>query len=152
MENNTPQLLTMPLRFRVWSQSGHSFMTIADAYPLVQMSKEEASRIDFSLQELSDLLEEITYYDGNDNYIVSQDTGLKDRNGKGIYTGDIVKVLGSFSTPQVFVVSYSIERGYARIYPFYPEADDDLIPGTNEAEVIGKIWQNPELLEGECCE
>ncbi len=93
---------------------------------------------------------------------VMQFTGLKDKNGKEIYEGDIVRQ-GEYPTDNKFVVSYGrfidlVEAGCAGINSFgwYLK---DLVSGmtinllNNEAgepeatEVIGNIYENPELLE-----
>lgn len=86
---------------------------------------------------------------------VGQFTGVTDKNGKKIFEGDIVlcfqgKELCSIK-PQIFEIKYSVERcgyfldGIKRI------GDDPLtlcIGDIKEMiEVIGNIYDNPELLE-----
>lgn len=71
--------------------------------------------------------------------ILMQCTGLKDKNGKLIYEGDIV--------------NYSCLPGYSDIYACTFNRGDFLIGGlliSNthlKSEVIGNIYENPELLE-----
>jgi len=105
--------------------------------------------------------------DGNieDNFIVEQCTGLKDKNGKLIYEGDIVDIGGH---------GYRIEyiEGFITFCPFtdqewnwykrgsnhfkYCMDGDDYRAGKNhflfqyesyELDIIGNIHENPELLE-----
>lgn len=72
-------------------------------------------------------------------YELMQYTGLKDKNGKEIYEGDIMPVNGG-----KYVVVYS--EDYAR-YCLQMPSGRMFIPSKN-SEVIGNIYENPELLEG----
>ena len=75
----------------------------------------------------------------DEDYIVMQCTGLKDKNGKLIYEGDIL--------------NYSCLPGYSDIYTCTFNNGSFLIGGlliSNthlKSEVIGNIYENPELLE-----
>lgn len=74
---------------------------------------------------------------------VMQYTGLKDKNGKEIYEGDIVK----FENNYAMKVVYDIEE-----FSCFMVEDDERILFMNRNvsyEVIGNIYENPELLEGE---
>lgn len=126
---------TMPLRFRVWDKVGQQFL---------RQRLPDGINIEYSIFELPldiDCLDE----DEKKQFIISQDTGLKDKNGKSIYTGDIVKLL-AWTDRKHEVVRYSTPcRG---IVPCVKGCPDCCNPQPYELEVIGNIWQNPELLEG----
>lgn len=83
-------------------------------------------------------------------YEVLMYTGLKDKNGKEIYDGDIVKYTSELENG-IFEVKYSNCRFYGLwIEANFMDITTDLfyLGCSNELEVIGNIYQNPELLEG----
>lgn len=90
-----------------------------------------------------------------DDVVLMQYTGLKDKNGKKIFEGDIV----AFSEDDFHVfnsqVEYFSEDGYPAFdikvpstYYFDSNVFSEVsMSGLYEIEVIGNIHENPELLE-----
>lgn len=109
-------------------------------------------------------LDENGMLEGTDNtrqHHLMQYTGLKDDNGKEIYEGDIVKTHdqnnvieyehGSFLVKGLHADEY--ERTYSVLYHYLVDATIPDMPHsrfdgvTTTLEVIGNIYENPELLE-----
>lgn len=82
-------------------------------------------------------------YDEDDDFILMQYTGLKDKNGKDIYEGDLV----NNEDNETAVIIY--ETGsFLLQYPDSPLDFDSLFDFQDDRlEIIGNIYQNPELLE-----
>lgn len=107
---------------------------------------------------------EIIIFDSFDGLI--QSTGLKDKNGKLVYEGDIVKcakwdlaardsfrddeyieqvgVINYYNNRCKFVVNYTTTASNNEIY--LPETSLGIL-GDCHIEVIGNVYENPELLE-----
>ncbi len=89
----------------------------------------------------------------NEDSILMQFTGLKDKNGKEIYEGDIVKYgYEDFEEDKtIHQVKWCDDEGYPA-FDLKPHLDiecNGLSQAMNEGEieVIGNIYENPELLK-----
>jgi len=77
--------------------------------------------------------------------VLLQYTGLKDRNGKEVYESDIVKCTEGCSHQIIWLE----ERGgifWGGMPGWYLSGLDEGYAWTGEEEVIGNIYENPELL------
>lgn len=99
----------------------------------------KSSDYPFFLCDDGDVLD--THFDiRNDDVVVEQCTGLKDKNGKLIYEGDIISRNGMFR--KVFWLDDEGGFGYEPGTLFEPLQ-------TKTCEIVGNIHENPELLESE---
>lgn len=131
------ELRTIPLKFRVWDKDDKKFVKS------VTISGPQCWPCRFNL--VTGCFE----MESDDRFLISQDTGLKDKNGKSIFMGDILK---RFADDKLAVVEYQVEeegslfRGEV-IARYVDGSDFYYLHWESDIEVIGAIWQNPELLE-----
>lgn len=125
------------LKFRVWSKKQktydykHPYNTLGNFY------------INQNGCLFSDYGNAVTPEIKQGDFVVERYTGLRDKNGKEIYEGDIVKYEGY--TVCFGVVEYDAPE-------FYLNADVSnwgrmIVHGIPYQTVIGNIHENPELLE-----
>ncbi|MCO4539992.1 hypothetical protein Si099_01818 [Streptococcus infantarius subsp. infantarius] len=85
-----------------------------------------------------------------DEFKLMQFTGLKDKNGKEIFDGDIIKFTLTNGFNYVVDEDGSVTYKLGAFYVVNGLAEyliSDI--NTNEIEVIGNIYETPELLKGE---
>lgn len=91
-----------------------------------------------------------TYKNGNvvkedlKNYVLMQSTGLRDKNGKEIFEGDIIDSTDGFLTG---VVEFREDLGMFVSNLVEYNNFERLCNVANSRRIIGNIWVNPELLE-----
>jgi hypothetical protein len=78
-----------------------------------------------------------------DNDNVMQFTGLYDKNGKEIYEGDIVKLVNKDGIKHITEIKWHNGRYVIDTWMMFA---DTLV--LHKCEVIGNIYENPELIEG----
>lgn len=103
---------------------------------------------------------EVEYFDDSINYRFDhfctgadedvefmQSTGLKDKNGTEVYEGDIVKC--SRGCPHLIYWEKELGGTYIGGMPaWYLSGINEGYAWTSTEEIIGNIYENPELLEG----
>lgn len=82
---------------------------------------------------------------------IMQYTGLKDKNGREIYDGDVLEEKESFDEIFRHIVKWSdLNAGW--MFDWCGECLGSSDISLNNCEVIGNIHQNPELLEVKPCQ
>lgn len=120
------------IKFRCWNKTGE-WNDEKD-----ELSWQMIDAESLSFEEFEPLIDLLTSDENSE--IFMQYTGLKDKNDKEIYEGDIVRDSRSNDI-------YIIEWGkYGFIQKEYDEPDT-LLEYPEYCEVIGNIYENPELLK-----
>ena len=127
----------MKPKFRAWTEEGK--VMYYDVYPF----KDDTLLL--SYDEIA--FDEVPASD----FILMQSTGMFDKNGKEIFEGDIVKYKVGCNTYTEEVAydknfgGFGVMDAYADIIFTFGELFEDI--GISSLEVIGNIYENPELLE-----
>lgn len=112
--------MSREIKFRAWDQLNNRMIPLC--FPTVNGGAEWISGCDST---------------GKD-YFFMQYTGLKDKNGKEIYEGDILDWLG-----RKFPITINLLHGLR----FMVGKDQLVKMHASEGVVIGNIYENPELLK-----
>ena len=114
-------------RFRAWDKE-FNLMSVV-------------TRLDY-WSEIVEMSDGELYIQKLDKIELMQSTGLKDKNGKEIFEGDVVLVLDS-----PYTVFYDNERGSYRLKPHDDRWNVDYMSNFSHGgnfEVVGNIYENPE--------
>ena len=110
--------MTREIKFRAWNKKGRKMIDLQKLTPLAT--------------ELNGL-----FLPFNDDSILMQFTGLKDKNGKEIFEGDVLQNIGDRNWIE------AVE--WSKVRPMF--SPFQRITSVDSAwKIIGNIYENPELL------
>lgn len=123
----------MKLKFRAWLKKEQKMDNYID-------------HISWLEDELYCIGDGITYMVSAEDLVLMQSTGLKDKNGKEVFVGDIIKCTRG-CLHEVY-----IEKEYGGTYfggmpAVYLKDLGEGYAWTEHEEIIGNVYENPELLE-----
>lgn len=136
-------------KFRAWDKEADTMHDVTSIWFDRNNEQYKLGHVSFPSQETVDTI--------FDNFELMQSTGLKDKNGVEIFEGDIVKVSVhngfDYYDNEVCVVRKS--RFHSGLVCINPNNDMECrifnqdVLEDYQYEVIGNIYENPELLEVE---
>ena len=95
----------------------------------------------------------ITYMVSAEDLVLMQSTGLRDKNGKEIFEGDVVRQVRTHPTTENGTITgvVTMLEGAWLIVNDNEQLASDLWSETDENEIIGNVYENTELLEAIKC-
>lgn len=131
----------MKPKFRAWDKLRKIMLPVGDldtSYKLVYLEEDNGYRCEMDFDEIE----------------LMQFTGLKDKNDNEIFEGDIVKFPefngDIYITPVVWDKSCAcFGLSFSGKYPISFDYLEEFYTELKDIEVVGNIYENPELLEGE---
>lgn len=126
------------IKFRIWNKSQKVFVDLDKEFD------QETKVWDLDLRRKQVYLSHGQYGEHTDlgpqDVILQQFTGLKDKNGKEIYEGDILNVNPKWTAYKNDNRVVSFKNGIFL-------ANDRPLYGQHHLEIVGNIFENPELLK-----
>lgn len=112
-----------------------------------QKMDNEIDHISWLEDELYCIGDGITYMVLAEDLVLMQSTGLKDKNGKEIFEGDIVKMAKDVYSEPTY---YEVVRHRGGAYRLESKQHGcELWLRHTDCEIVGNVYENPKLLEVE---
>jgi uncharacterized phage protein (TIGR01671 family) len=139
------------IKFRAWDVKNQQMIAPTESGLSIEMYLDGS----FAVMQLNE--DNGKWYDREgDDFELMQYTGLKDKNGVEIYEGDIIKITwqtystgGYFQSDDAYCEHEHITTVEYNKLAFVFKSKNEkvfMIPKKSDIEVIGNIYENPELL------
>ena len=132
-------------RFRVWVKTVNSYISEKDEADIVRLEEDGKIFVGLYDGDIEDMI-----YLKEQNLIIEQCTGLKDKNGKLIYEGDILDfAFRKYADYEDFYIGKVFF--YNASFNVITTKDNQELPvgwlAQEDVEIVGNIHESPELLE-----
>lgn len=139
------------MKFRVWDRVRKK-MYVLDYMGITQRHFSNPVLVFGNKEQIVDEVFDDYLLEGSfEDYVIMQFTGLKDKNGKGIYEGDIVNAIAeedyqeeTRTSDVIFAKDFQWQIRYRKCYEHGLPVNWG---GWASLEVVGNIYENPNLLE-----
>jgi uncharacterized phage protein (TIGR01671 family) len=132
------------LKFRVWNKKEKKFEQLDNFWV-------SADNLYKCFMEWHPEIDGEMVFETNETYFIFQQyTGLKDKNGKEIYEGDVIKYHRVFESKRGVIELTSCIKFQNGAFGFDMKGFNDMfmsLGDDSDIEVIGNIFENNELLE-----
>lgn len=136
-------------RFRAWDKKNKRMLyNIQEAYDGYCVEDEKGNEVENCCVDCFSSFFPYDDNDKNEDFIVEQCTGLKDKNGRLIYEGDIIRLPWQAGWPDLIgVVKFNELYACFLLSKTITDKAEQSFWWNAGKEVIGNIHENPELLE-----
>ena len=141
--------MSREIKFRTWDTEYKEFSEWTNRDPFFSTSNGKMFFWERTRKEDGSYGGDIVMEDTGDRFVLQQYTGLKDSKGKEIYEGDIVKGYCLNNGLQICVIGFDTFGIYYTKIKDYPSEpyENCAILAQEYSEIIGNIFENPELLK-----